>query len=213
MSTMTHEHTNACAGRHARIGMGKKVRRVAALGLAVGGAVLIGNGAFSSWTTTAEVNSGGLSTASGTPTLVDTNGGQFVTAVSNLLPGDYFYRYVDVRNDGTLTSTFTGSVGVTGDLAGQIAVDAASCTATWTTVNGVSTCSGTTAGIGSGTPALNSPVAINHGSLAPGAGATQHVRYKFTFSSAAPASLQGKNGSISLSVSNALVGGSDRTGG
>ncbi|CAB4925895.1 unannotated protein [freshwater metagenome] len=52
---------------------------------------------------------------------------------------------------------------------------------------------------------------MSHGSI--GAGAVQHVRYRFLFSATAPISLQGVSSSISATVSNTVVGGTDRTGG
>lgn len=186
-------------------------RRSAALALTAAGFALIGGGVFSAWNVTSNVNSGTLTAATGAATLLDANGGVFTSGVSNLLPGDYFYRYIDVRNDGTVSNSFTGTVDATGDLAGNVAVDATTCSIPWTTVATVSTCLGvTSASIGSGTPNVT-PVTVNHGTINHGALAAQHVRYKFTFSNAAPAGLQGKNGSVSIGVSSTMTGGNDRT--
>ncbi|NEK86108.1 hypothetical protein GCU60_10105 [Blastococcus saxobsidens] len=189
-------------------------RRIAALALAAGGATLVSAGAFSSWDATANVTSGTLSAGTGSAQLLDANGGIFTTGVSNLLPADWFYRYVDVQNDGSQASNFTGTVTVTGDLAGQLAVEATSCSVAWTTVAGVSTCTGTTKPLaGPATPAAGVPVAVNHGSIGSGAANAQHVRYMFTFSSGAPATLKGKTGSIAIGVTGTVVGGTDRTAG
>lgn len=186
-------------------------RRVAAVALAVGGATMLSTGAFAAWETTASAQSGALSAASGSAALLDANGGTFTfSGVSNLVPNDYFYRYVDVRNDGTGPNTFTGAVAATGDLAGHLTVEATTCTAAWNPTTGA--CTGTTsAPIGSGTPTTSTPVAINHGTIATGAANVQHVRYRFTFNNSAPTALQGKNGALTISVNNTLVGGNDRT--
>ena len=187
---------------------------VAALALAGGGALLVGTGAFSSWDATTSVSSGALTAGSGAATILDANGGTFTTGVSNLLPGDYFFRYVDVRNDGTQASTFTGAVSASGDLAGQLGVDVVTCSVPWATVAGASTCAGTTSpSIGSGTPTTATPVAVAHGTIATGAAAAQHVRYKFTFSNTAPTTMQGKTGTVTIAVNNTVVGGTDRTTG
>lgn len=198
----------------ARAPRGPRRGGVAALALAAVGATLVSAGAFSSWDATASVSSGALSAGSGAATMLDANGGSFTTGVANLLPGDWFFRYVDVRNDGSQAGTFTGSVTATGDLAGQLTVDAVTCSLPWTTIAGTSTCAGTTGtSIGSGTPTSTSPVTVTHGTVAPGALAAQHVRYRFTFSSAAPASMQGKTGAVTIAVNNTVVGGNDRTHG
>lgn len=180
--------------------------------MAVAGASLLGSGAFSSWNATA-TSTGAVTAGIVLPAMVDANGGSFTTAVANLLPLDYFYRYVDVRNDGSAPSTFTGSVSATGDLAGQVLVDAVSCSVAWTSSPGTSTCSGTQTSLGTGTPTAATPLTVNHGTIANGAAGAQHVRYRFTFSGSAPTTLQGKSGSLTASVSNTVVGGNDRTGG
>ncbi|WP_091243486.1 hypothetical protein [Klenkia soli] len=187
----------------------RRGRIVGAAAVALAGASLLGTGAFSAWNATTAV-SGNVAAGVVTPALVDANGGSFTTAVANLLPADYFYRYVDVRNDGSAPSTFTGTVTASGDLAGQVLVEATSCSVAWTAG---SVCSGTTTALGTGTPTAATPLVVNHGTVANGASAAQHVRYKFTFSASAPSTLQGKTGSLSATVSNTAVGGNDRTGG
>jgi len=189
----------------------RRRRPLAAMALTVGGAALVSTGAFAAWDATASAQSGALSAASGSAALLDANGGSFTfTGVSNLVPRDFFYRYVDVRNDGTGSNTFTGTVAADGELAGQIVVEAVTCTTSWNTTTAA--CGGTTgAPIGSGTPTASTPVPVNHGVIATGAANVQHVRYKFTFADTAPTALQGKNGSLTISVNNTLVGGNDRT--
>jgi len=187
----------------------RRPRGIAAVALAAGGATLVGAGAFSAWDATTSVTSGGLSAGtSSAATVVDAAGGTFSTGVSNLLPGDYFYRYLNVTNTGA-AATFTGAVAVTGQLAGYLAVDAATCPTSWTIAT--ATCAGVASppSIGSGTPTTSTPTAVAHGAIANAA--VQYVRYKFTFSDAAPNSLQGTSGAVAISVSNTVVGGTDRT--
>ncbi|WP_299953320.1 hypothetical protein [uncultured Modestobacter sp.] len=201
-------HCGTCPPRRPR------ARRVTALALAAGGAALVSTGALSSWDATAKVDSGDLTASSGETTLLDANGGAFSAAVANLLPNDYFHRYVDVRNDGTQVHTYTGTVSATGDLAGYLSVDAVTCSVPWTTVAGASICGGVQGtSLVSGASALNAPVVLTHGSIATGAAAAQHVRYTFTFASNAPSSLQGRAGKVTIAVNNTLVGGNDRTSG
>ncbi len=200
------------AGTHTVGCTAARARQLGALVLALGGATLVGAGALSSWDATADVSSGDLTAASGKVTLLDANGGRFTTGVADLLPGDWFDRYVDVRNDGSGAGTFTGAVTATGDLAGQLSVDVRTCSSPWTTVLGVSTCVGTETPLASGSlSAAQVPVA--HGEIRTGSAAAQHVRYQFSFSSSAPVAVQGKAGSVAITVSNTLVGGRDRTGG
>lgn len=200
------------AGTHAVGCTAARPRRLAALALALGGATLVGAGALSSWDVTADASSGALTAARAGVTLLDANGGQFTTAVADLLPGDWFDRYVDVRNDGSGPATFTGAVTATGDLAGQLSVDVHACSSPWTRVLGVSTCTGTETALASGILS-GTQVTVAHGEIRTGTAAAQHVRYRFSFSPSAPASVQGKAGSVAVSVSNTLVGGRDRTGG
>lgn len=202
-----HPQAPAPCARH-----GRRRRLAGAATLAVAGTALVGTGAFSSWGATASAT-GGLTAGSVAVSMVDANGGSFSTAVGNLLPADYFYRYVDVTNSGSAASTFTGSVSATGALAGQLQVDVTSCSVAWTTVSGASTCPGTTTALASGTPTTATPLTVAHGSIGTGAGNAQHVRYKVTFSAGASSTLQGAGGSIAASVSNTVVGGTDRTGG
>lgn len=153
----------------------------------MGGVSLVGIGAFASWSATANKDSGTLSAANASATLLDANGGTVTTGVADLVPGDYFYRYVDVRNDGGAAALFTGTVSTAGDLAGYLTVEAAACVLPWLTVASVSTCATPTV-IGSGLPTSSTPsVAVTHGSIGAGAANAQHERYKVTFSSTAHA--------------------------
>lgn len=200
------------AGAHVVSCTAARPRRLGALALALGGATLVGAGALSSWDVTADASSGDLTAASAGVTLLDANGGRFTTGVADLLPGDWFDRYVDVRNDGSVAGTFTGAVTATGDLAGQLSVDVRACSAPWTTALGISTCAGTETPLASGSLS-GAQVAVTHGEIRTGSAAAQHVRYRFSFASSAPTTVQGKAGSVAITVSNTLVGNRDRTGG
>jgi len=203
ITVLVHQHgTPQAPARRRR-------RGVAAVALATGGAALVGAGAFSAWDATTSVDSGSLSAGtSSAATVIDATSGTFRAAVSNLLPEDYFYRYIDVVNTGPSTS-FTGAVAVTGPLAGYLAVEAATCPTAWTTASASCTGVPTPPSIGSGTPTADTPTPVAHGQIV--SSGVQHVRYKFTFAKDAPKTLQGASGALSISVSNTVVGGNDRT--
>lgn len=195
-------HVESCSKRK-----GSWRRRAGAVGAALGGLAMVSSGAFASWQATATANTGALTAASATVAMVDANGGTFSSAVSNLLPGDYFYRYVNLSNDGTATAPYSGTLGATGDLGPQLTASADACSVPWTSPGGVSTCTGTTTALLAAT-SIATPAAVTYGPIT----STLHVRYSFTFSTAAPATLQGKAGTITATVSTALVGGRNRTG-
>lgn len=181
-------------------------RRVGAVVLVVGGCSLLGTGAFASWQATASASSASLKAATVGATVVGATGGQLTTPVSDLLPGDWLYRYVDVTNTSTVAGAFTGTVSSAALGSGLTAV-VESCSATWTTAS--ASCSGTQTVLASGS--VGSGLAVAHGTLAPGA--VQHVRYKVTLDPSAPSSLMGTTGSLSMSVVSDLVGNRDRTTG
>lgn len=172
--------------------------------LLLSGAGLVGTGALASWDVTANVDSGALDTTSaGAVSLDSTNSTAFSTGVANLVPGDYFNRYVDLTNTGD-SGPVTGTVSSPGALAGGLSVKVDACPVAWT----AATCSGTVVPRLAATP-LTGPVTVNHGTMA--RGAVEHLRYGFTFDANAPASLQNKTGSVSITVSNVVRTGKDRT--
>ncbi|TNM69715.1 hypothetical protein FHN55_02935 [Streptomyces sp. NP160] len=181
-------------------------RRLGAVVLLVGGCSLLGTGAFASWQATASASSASLRAATVGATVVGATGGQLTTPVSDLLPGDWLYRYVDVTNTSTVVGAFTGTVSSAALGSGLTAV-VESCSAAWNTA--AATCPGTQNVLASGS--VGSGLAIAHGILAPTA--VQHVRYKVTVDPSAPASLMGTTGSLSMSVVSDLVGNRDRTTG
>lgn len=181
-------------------------RRLGALALLTAGATLLGTGAFASWQATANASTATLRAATAGATVVGASGGQLTTPVSNLLPGDWLYRYVDVTNTSSVTGSFTGTVTASG-LGSGLTVLVESCAAGWNTA--AATCPGTPTTIATGS--LSSPLSITHGTLAPTA--VQHVRYKVTVDALAPSSLMGQSGALDLAVTSNLVGGYDRTSG
>lgn len=184
-------------------------RHAAALGLALGGVTLVGSGVFSAWSVTSGVTTGALTAAASAVAMVDANGGTFSTPVPDLLPGDYFYRYVDLRNTSGTTGAYAGNVAATGDLAAVLSVQVDSCPQPWATDH---TCAGTSVPITVQTPA-SSPVATDYGQIAPGDAGRKHVRYKFTFSADAPATAMGKSGTVTANVVGTVMGNRNRTTG
>lgn len=153
---------------------------------------------------TADVSSGTLDTAaSGTVSLNSVNSTAFTTGVSNMVPGDYFSRYVDLTNGGD-AGPVTGTVSSPGALASGLSVKVDACPVPWVTT----TCSGTVVPR-LATTTLTSPVAVVHGPLAKDA--VEHLRYTFTLDQNAPATLQNKTGNVSITVSNGVRAGKDRT--
>lgn len=181
-------------------------RRLALTAAGVAGVSMVTTGAFASWNASTTASSGALNAANGTVAMVDANGGTFNSAVANLLPGDYFYRYVNLTNDGSATAPFAGTLAGTGDLGAHLSAAVDTCSVPWTSTAGASSCTGTTTPLLAST-SIASPANITYGTIA----SVQYVRYTFTFSTGAPATMQGKAGVITATVNTALVGGRNRT--
>lgn len=196
------QHTTSCPDKPAPR---RQRRRLGVIAAAVAGVSMVTTGAFASWNATATANTGALNAASGTVAMVDANGGTFASSVTNLLPGDYFYRYVNLTNDGT-AAPYAGTLSGTGDLGAQLTGAADACSVPWTAPGGVSTCTGTTTPLLATVP-LTSAATVTYGTIT----TVQYVRYSFTFSASAPQSLQGKTGAIAATVNTTLVGGRNRT--
>lgn len=180
------------------------------LGLAVGGVTLVTSGAFAAWQATSSVSSAPVNAASVAVDIVDASGGTFSTAVPDLLPGDYFYRYVDLANKGTVPSTFAGTLAASGDLGAALGVTVESCSVSWSTTT--ATCPGTTTTLLPATPSASS-VPVSYATINPGVANAAHVRYRFDLPLSAPSSLMGKTSTISSTVSGSVIGGNDRTKG
>jgi len=128
---------------------------------ALGGAGMVASNVFAALTATATNTSGG-SVTTGTlkltlaPSSVTGITGGFTTAITAMVPGDTFNRYIDLSNSGTLdgaTPTLQISSSDTGTLtesttAGlQVVIQA--CTVAWTNTG---TCGGTTTSVLASTP-------------------------------------------------------------
>jgi hypothetical protein len=166
---------------------------------AVAAIAMIGAGTFAVWQSTASGTAGAYSAATVTATETDTNSTLFTTAVSNLLDGDFLYRYRTLSNTGSVSQTFsataTGSGGITAAGGLKVAVD--SCSVAWTTVLSISTCAGTTSPVLAAT-GLGSAAAINFGTLT--AGSTLSLRYTFSLPSGTATSFQGTSGTVAVAI-------------
>ncbi len=185
-------------------------RRASVAALGVGAVGLVGAGALASWTTTSTTNSGTISAATAAVELLDANGSTFGAQMPDLLPGDFFYRYVDLRNDGTASSSFSGLITASGDLAGALSAQVDRCSIAWTSGG---TCLGSVTSQAAETAVDQVGLTVNYGAIGSGQGAVAHERYRFELSETAPMSLQGKTGVIAISVTGDTTGGRDRTGG
>jgi hypothetical protein len=189
--------------------------RVSTSTVVVGAAVaLIGAGTFAAWQSTTGGTTLTYSAATVTASETDTNGTTFASAISNLLPGDYAYRYRTLTNTGSLTQAFTGAVtgsGVLAATAGGLTLAVDSCSVAWTTVAGVSTCAGTTTPLLATTGVSTSP-AITYGSLAPSA--TLQLRYTLALpSNAVQTTFQGTSGTVQVAITGTGGTPGDRTAG
>ena len=181
--------------------------------IAAAATALVGAGAFAAWTSTNSATTGSLAAATVTQTNVDANSTTFATALTNMLPGDYLYRYRILTNTGSVAQTMTGAVTGAGTLAGagglEIKVD--TCSVPWTTVATVSTCAGTPTNILTTTSVSSAP-ALNFGSLA--AAGVENIRYTFDLpAGASQATFQGQSGTVTVATTGATAAASDRTTG
>lgn len=171
---------------------------------------MVGAGAYAAWTSTTGGTTGTYSAATVTASETDHGGTTFSTAVSNLLPGDYLYRYRTLDNTGSVSQTFTGAVTGTGTLAAtagglQITVD--SCATAWSGGN----CAGGSTTIRTLTDTAGSP-SISYGTLA--AGAKTYLRYTFSLPSGInQGTFMSTTGTVSVAITGATAAGSDRTAG
>lgn len=184
-------------------------RRAAALLLATG-AVLTATGTWAAWQSTGSLTQA-VDSAEVTVSVADGGSGSatWATGISNLLPGDYFYRWVDVTNTGTVPQTFAGTLSGTLTLPNAMTAWISSCTVAFTDT----TCGGSSADLlgSEATPAafgaLSSLGSIN-------AGATKHLLVKVVFSASAnQATYQDQSSVLTLSFTGTATGGADRTDG
>jgi len=182
--------------------------KLVAAGAATLGLLLLGGGVFAAWTPSGSMTSNAHDAATVNATLADANGTTFATAVSNLLPGDYLHRYVDLTNTGSVDQTMSGTVTGTGALASALTVQVDSCTTSWS-VDG--SCAGATIALQGPTP-TDPATTMTFPSVA--AGDVHHVRFRFMLDpNADQDTYQGTAGSEQISISGGPTtpGGRDRT--
>lgn len=174
---------------------------------AIAGVVMIGAGAFAAWTSATSVTTGTYSAATVTATDADHDGTVFTSAISDLLPGDFAYRYRTLTNTGSVSQTFSAAVTGSGALTGTggltVAVD--SCPTAW--ASGV--CSGGSSVVQAAVGVSTAPT-IAYGSLA--ASGAKYLRYTFALpSSAAYGTFGGATGTVTVAITGSTAGGSNRT--
>ena len=188
-----------------------KRRRTAAL-LFAAGAVLTASGTWAAWQSTGSLTQS-VNSATVTVDVADGGTGQatWATGVADLLPGDYFHRWVTVTNTGSVPQAFAGTLAGTLTLPGALTAWVSSCDVAFAA--GSTTCSGTSTNhLGtSGTPAafgaLSGLGTIN-------AGATKHLLVKVVFSdTAVQGTYQNQNSVLTLSFTGTATGNNDRTNG
>jgi hypothetical protein len=180
-------------------------------GLVAAGAALTGGGVFASWNATTSNSTGAVNSADLGLTYADANGTTFNSTVSDLLPGDYLYRYGNLTNTGTVAEDFTAAVTGSGAItaAGGLQLSVDKCSVAWAS-NG--TCSGTTTALvttrdvaSAGTVALDTIA---------GSGVSR-LRYKFILPSGAASTFKNTTGSVSVALAGtaSVAGGRDRSAG
>lgn len=205
-----HHPRHAAPDDACRDGRSHRRRRLSVGLLGAGALGLIGTGALASWTTTSQTASGTISAATAAVALVDANNTTLTSQVSDLLPGDYFYRYVDLRNDGTSSTAFSGLLTATGDLTGALTAQVDRCSISWSSSG---TCLGAITSQAPETVVDQTGTSVTYGNIGNGLAGIAHERYRIKLADTAPASLQGKTGTLTISVSGATTGGRDRTNG
>ena len=186
-------------------------RRAAALLLATG-AVLTATGTWAAWQSTGSLTQA-VNSAEVTVNVADGGSGAatWSTGISNLLPGDYFFRWVNVTNTGSVPQTFAGSLSGTLTLPNAMTAWVSSCSVAFT--SGSTACSGTSTDLlgSSATPAAFGSLA-SLGSI--NAGATKHLLVKVVFSdSANQATYSDQSSVLTLSFTGTATGGNNRTEG
>ncbi len=186
-------------------------RRAAALLLA-GGAVLTASGTWAAWQSTGSLTQN-VDSANVTVNVAEGGSGAatWSTGITNLLPGDYFYRWMDITNTGSVPQTFAATLTGSATLPSALTAWVSNCTVAFTASS--TTCSGTSTDLlgSSATPAafgaLSSLGSVN-------AGAAKHLLVKVVFSASAnQVTYQNQSSTLTLSVTGTATGGNDRTNG
>jgi hypothetical protein len=186
-------------------------RRAAALLLATG-AVLTASGTWAAWQSTGSLTQN-VSSATVTVNVADGGSGAatWSTGISDLLPGDFFYRWVDITNTGSVPQTFAASLTGSSTLPSALTAWVSTCTAAFTA--GSTSCSGSSADLlgSSASPAALGALS-SLGSVA--SGATKHLLVKVLFSASAnQLTYQNQSSTLTFSTTGTATGAGDRTNG
>ena len=186
-------------------------RRAAALLLATG-AVLTATGTWAAWQSTGSLTQS-VNSAEVTVNVADGGSGAatWSTGISNLLPGDYFFRWVDITNTGSVPQTFAGTLSGTLTLPNAMTAWVSTCSVAY--ASGSTSCGGTSTDLlgSSATPAAFGALS-SLGSINPGA--TKHLLVKVVFSDSADQTTYSDQSSVlTLSFTGTATGGNDRTEG
>ena len=177
-----------------------------AAAVALAATALVGAGAYAAWTSTSTSTTGTQAAATVTQTGADVPGSVFSTAVSNLLPGDFAYRYRSVQNTGSIAQEMTLALSGSGALtaAGGLTVKVDRCA----DIVDLGTCLSWSPVRAAGAPTGS----VSLGSFAPGA--TQELRYTLALpENAVQATFQGTTGTVTATITGATRAGQDRTEG
>lgn len=171
---------------------------------------MVGAGAYAAWTSSTGGTTGTYTAATVTASEYDHDNTTFTSAVSNLLPGDFLYRYRTLENTGSVTQTFTGAVSASstlGNTAGGLQIKVDSCATAWSG----GSCAGGSTTIRTLTDTAGSP-SISYGSLA--AGAKTYLRYTFSLpSNISQNTFMSTSTTVTVAITGATAAGSDRTAG
>jgi hypothetical protein len=199
------------AARRRKLNPAAKVAAtVSVVGLA---AAALWGGGYAAWTS-GGVKEQNLSTADVGASFTDTGNNAFAVDVSDLLPGDYLYRYADLENTGNVAQTFTLGVASNSGLltapADGLKVAVVSCTVAWD--HDANTCGGTS------TTQLAEDYITDSGmsstAFGLGVGATEHLQVKLLLPDGADqAAFSGKSDTIRVTASGSTRAGTDRSAG
>ncbi len=170
------------------------------------------SGTWAAWQSTGSLTQT-LDSANVTVSVADGGSGSttWSTGITNLLPGDYFHRWVTVTNTGSVPQAFTGSLVGSATLPGALTAWISSCDVAFAPPS--TTCSGnSTNHLGtSGTHAAFGSLS-GLGTIDAGASKSLLVRVLFD-ANAAQNTYQNQNSTLTLSFTGTAAAGSDRTSG
>ena len=95
--------------------------------------MLTASGTWAAWQSTGSLTQS-VNSANVTVNVADGGSGAatWTTGISDLLPGDYFYRWVEVTNTGSVPQAFAGTLAGTLTLPGAMTAWVSTCTVVYT---------------------------------------------------------------------------------